>query len=144
MANFGKIFFVGGRGIVHSLGGGFSGVKDYPDIWQPAADLMELDDGFLVHMDLPGVDPSSIEAVIDAQRLVVRGVRDAVCPAKCKRYVHMEISRGEFGKVIVLPKPVAEDRCRASLRNGVLEIFLPFGPHAVFTVTTLRITKTML
>lgn len=140
MSHFGKIFFVGGRGGILAMGGGnFSGVKDHPDIWQPAADLMEVEGGFLVHVDLPGIDPASVEAVIDSQRLIIRGIRPAICPSRCKKYVHMEISRGEFGKIIMLPKAVSEDKCQASLRDGVLEIFLPFGPRAMFSVTTLRI-----
>jgi HSP20 family molecular chaperone IbpA len=53
----------------------------------------------------------------------------------------MEISRGEFGKVISLPAPVAEENIQAALRDGVLEIFLPFGPRPVFSVTTVRIKK---
>lgn len=143
MSQFGKIFFVSSRSGMLNAEGGFSGSIDHRDIWQPAADLMELEGGFLVQVDLPGVDPASVEAVIDGQQLIIRGVRGAICPARCKRYIHMEVSRGKFGKIIHLPKPVAEDNCQASLRDGVLEIFLPFGPHAFFTVTTLRI-KTMM
>lgn len=143
MSHFGKIFFVGGRGGLHSVGGSFSGAADNLDIWQPASDLLEIEGGFLVQVDLPGVDAASVEAVIDGQYLHIRGVRRAICPSRSKRYIHMEVSRGEFGKVIALPEPVAEDNCQAMLRDGVLEIFLPFGQHHIFAVTQLRI-KTLL
>jgi|GEM_PF-1828509 Molecular chaperone (small heat shock protein) len=140
MSTLGKIFFVGGKAGMMAVGGGnFSGASDGQDIWQPAADLLEVEGGFLVQMDLPGVGASSVEAFIDGQRLLVRGVRRALCPSRSKRYIHMEVSRGEFGKVIVLPEPVAEDNCRAVLRDGVLEIFLPFGERPIFSVVTLRI-----
>lgn len=143
MSHFGKIYFVGGRGGLHSVGGSFSGAVDNRDVWEPAADLLEIEGGFLVQMDLPGVDAASVEAVIDGQQLLIRGVRRAICPNQSKRYIHMEVSRGEFGKVINLPDPVAEDNCQAMLRDGVLEIFLPFGARHVFAVTQLRI-KTLL
>lgn len=143
MSHFGKIFFVGGRGGLHSVGGSFSGAVDNQDVWQPASDLLEIEGGFLVQVDLPGVDAASVEAVIDGQQLHIRGVRRAICPSQSKRYIHMEVSRGEFGKVIALPDPVAEDHCQAMLRDGVLEIFLPFGQRHIFTVTQLRI-KTIL
>ena len=139
MAQFGKFFFVGGRGGLHSMGGSFSGAVDNPDIWQPAADLIEVEGGFLVQIDLPGVEANSVEAVIDGQYLMIRGVRRALCPLKSKRYIHMEVSRGEFGKAIHLPEPVSEENCRAVLRDGVLEIFLPFGNRHVFAVTQLSI-----
>ena len=139
MSMFGKICFVGGRGGILTVGGGFSGSADSQDVWQPAADLLEVDGGFLVQMDLPGVDAASVEAVIDGQRLLIRGVRRAICPTRSKRYIHMEVSRGEFGKIISLPEPISEENCSAVLRDGVLEIYLPFGPRSMFAVTTLRI-----
>ncbi|MDR1744493.1 MAG: Hsp20/alpha crystallin family protein [Planctomycetota bacterium] len=139
MANFGRIFFVGSRGGLHSMGGHFSESAGNPDIWEPAADLLEVEGGFLVQVDLPGVDARSVEAVIDGQTLLIRGVRRALCPSRSKRYIHMEVSRGEFGKAITLPETVAEESCQATLRDGVLEIFLPFGSRPIFAITQLRI-----
>lgn len=139
MALFGKIFFVGGRDGLHAMEGSFSGAVDNQDVWQPAADLLEIEGGFLVQVDLPGVDAASVEAVVDGQHLHIRGVRRAICPNQSKRYIHMEVSRGEFGKVITLPEPVSEENCRAALKGGVLEIYLPFGNRQVFAVTQLRI-----
>lgn len=139
MSQFGKVYFVGGRGALHSFGGSFSGVADNPDVWQPAADLLEIEGGFLVQIDLPGVDAHSVEAVLDGQTLYIRGVRRAICPNRTKRYIHMEVSRGEFGKAITLPESVTGDTCQAMLRDGVLEIFLPFGSRNIFSVTHLRI-----
>lgn len=141
MSLFGKIVFVGGKGGLMSTNGGFSGSADGGDIWEPAADLLEVEGGFLVQMDLPGVDAGSVEAVVDGQRLLIRGVRRAICPTRSKRYIHMEVSRGEFGKIIVLPEPVAEENCSAALRDGVLEIFLPHGQRAAFSVITLHIKR---
>lgn len=138
MSHFGKIYFVGGSGL-HSVGGSFSGVADNPDMWQPAADLLEIEGGFLVQVDLPGVEARSVEAVVDGQTLYIRGVRRAICPSRSKRYIHMEVSRGEFGKAIALPEPVSEENSHAVLRDGVLEIFLPFGNRQIFSVMHLRI-----
>lgn len=143
MSHFGKIIFVGGRGGLYSVGGSFSGSVDNPDMWEPAADLLEVEGGFLVQVDLPGVDASSVEAVIDGQQLMIRGVRRAICPNRSKRYIHMEVSRGEFGKIISLPEPVSAENCQALLRDGVMEIFLPYGTRQIFAITQLRI-KTFL
>lgn len=143
MSHFGKIYFVGGRSALHSFGGSFSGGADNQDAWQPPADLLEIEGGFLVQVDLPGVDAGSVEAVIDGQTLFIRGVRRAICPSHSKRYIHMEVSRGDFVKAIGLPEPVAEADCHAMLRDGVLEIFLPFGTRPVFSVINLRI-RTMI
>lgn len=141
MSSFGKFLFVGGTGKIHGVGGNFSGAADNQDIWQPAADLIEVEGGYLVQIDLPGVDASSVEAVIDGQLLMIRGVRRALCPSRSKRYILMEVSRGEFGKVIALPEPVSEENCHAVIRDGVLEIFLPTGARSVIAITSLRIRR---
>ena len=140
MAQFGKVYFVGGTGALQSVSGTFADEGD-ADVWQPAADLLEIEDGFLAQVDLPGVDAASVEAVIDGQQLHIRGIRKAICPGQSKRYIHMEVSRGEFGKIIHLPEPVSEENCRAVMKDGVLEIHLPFGQRHVFAVTQLRITR---
>lgn len=143
MSMFGKIYFVGGKGGIINVGGNFSGSSHSQDVWQPAADLLEVEGGFLVQMDLPGVDAASIEALVDGQQLMIRGVRKAICPSRSKRYIHMEVSRGEFGKIITLPEPVAEENCSAALRDGVLEIYLPYGQRPLFSIINLRI-KTLI
>ncbi|MCC8179842.1 MAG: hypothetical protein LIP23_02890, partial [Planctomycetes bacterium] len=54
------------------VGGNFSGSSDSSDSWQPAADLLEVENGFLIQMDLPGVAAGSVEAVLDGQPLTLR------------------------------------------------------------------------
>lgn len=139
MSMHGKIFFIGAPGAILGMGGNFSGAYDSADAWKPAADLIEIEGGYLVQVDLPGVEASSIEAVVDGQLLIIRGVRRAICPTRSKRYIHMEVSRGEFGKIINLPEPVAEDNIQAALRDGVLEIFLPYGKRSLYAITSVRI-----
>lgn len=139
MATYGKIFFIGGNGAIMGVGGNFSGAADGQDFWNPSADLIEIEGGYLVQVDLPGVDASSVEAIVDGQVLIIRGVRRAICPSRSKRYIHMEVSRGEFGKTITLPEPVSEENTTAVLRDGVLEIFLPYGKRSLLAVTSLRI-----
>lgn len=139
MSSFGKFLFVGGTAKIHGVGGNFSGASDNQDIWQPAADLLEVEGGYLVQVDIPGVNASSVEAIIDGQLLIIRGVRKTLCPSRSKRYMLMEISRGEFGKVIALPEPVSAESSHAVLRDGVLEIFLSIGPRSIISVTSIRI-----
>jgi HSP20 family protein len=140
MATFGGFFFSGARNGNPADGEIFSSIPDGPpDVWQPAADIVETEEGFLVQMDLPGVEATSVEAMIEGSRLLVRGIRRAVCPGRGKRYIHMEISRGEFGKTIVLPAPVSGEGASALLRNGVLEISLPRERRQIPASAILRV-----
>lgn len=136
MAVYGKFFFAGDA---PEGGDSFRGAINNPDVWQPPADLLEVDGGLLVHMDLPGVSPGGIEATIEGKYLIIRGIRDNLCPARGRRYLQMEICKGIFGKIITLPVPVLEANCTATLKNGVLEIFLPMGKAVGYVPTAIRI-----
>ncbi len=94
MAVFGNFFFVGRGDDSMMVTGSFSSAANNPDVWQPPVDLFEIDGGLFVQMDLPGVEPDSLEVTVEGQYLIVRGVRQAACASRPKRYVQMEISRG--------------------------------------------------
>lgn len=139
MAVFGNFFFVGGNGATMTVTGSFSSAVNSPDVWQPPVDLFEIDGGLFVQMDLPGVEKDTLEVTIEGQYLIIRGVRRGACSNRPKRYIQMEISRGIFGKIIPLPAPVAEISSTAVLKNGVLEIFLPYGKAVSYDTTAIRI-----
>ena len=43
--------------------------------WTPAADIYETESGFLLAMDLPGIDREALEIDADDNRLIVKGTR---------------------------------------------------------------------
>ncbi len=139
MAVIGNFFFVGGNGATMTVTGSFSRAANSPDVWQPPVDMFEIEGGLVVQMAIPGVDHESLEVTIEGQYLIVRGIRQAAYANRPKRYIQMEISRGIFGKIIPLPAPVAEVNCTAILKNGVLEVFLPYGTAVTYTPTAVRI-----
>ncbi|MDR1611533.1 MAG: Hsp20/alpha crystallin family protein [Planctomycetota bacterium] len=141
MAVYGKFLYFGGEGSQPVGADAFADAVNSPDAWEPVADVVEVDGGLLVHIDLPGVDRESLEVTVDGTHLVVRGVRRRACPGGCRRYIRMEITRGAFGKVIPLPEPVMASECTARLGDGVLEVFAPFGKKPAYAVAAVRIIK---
>ncbi|MDR0363141.1 MAG: Hsp20/alpha crystallin family protein [Planctomycetota bacterium] len=141
MAFYGKFFSIGGRPGSGANAGGdtFANAVNSSDVWEPAADVLEVEGGIVVLMDLPGVDRDSLEVTVDGIYLIVRGIRRGVCPGVTRRFVRMEISRGFFGKIIPLPGGVSASRCEARLTDGVLEILVPFGKKTTYAVNTVRI-----
>ncbi|MDR1533879.1 MAG: Hsp20/alpha crystallin family protein [Planctomycetota bacterium] len=139
MATFGGIFFLDSRNGIAAGEDFFSPAAGSHDAWQPAADILEIEDGYLVQIDLPGVDAASIEVLIEGGGVLVHGTRRAFCPVRGKRYVHMEISRGEFRKAIALPAPISEEGAAAVLRDGVLEIRLRHGRRPALASSRLRV-----
>ena len=62
-------------------------------IWQPAIDIYELNDAYVVEADLPGVLPERVEIAAVGRRLTLSGTRDTVTTG---------LSGSQFGQVTSL------------------------------------------
>src|SRR5262249_57637834 len=60
--------------------------------WTPAADIYETESGYLIAMDLPGIDREALEIDVDDGRLIVKGTR-TISESKQHR---TETPRGTF------------------------------------------------
>jgi HSP20 family protein len=89
--------------------------------WTPAADIYEIESGFLIAMDLPGIDRNALEIDIDGNRLVVKGTRAIVEPKQHRS----ERPRGKFLRTFTVPGSVDITKIDAEYKDGVLQIRLP-------------------
>jgi len=97
----------------------------FKQMWTPLTDIVETSSEFIIIMDLPGVDPKSIEIFITYGELLVQGIKDEekiVEKAICHR---LERSYGKFKRSIKIPIYIDIDGVTASFRNGVLKIKIP-------------------
>jgi HSP20 family protein len=97
--------------------------------WIPPVDIYEHDDRFQLYMDLPGVDPASVDITLEDGVLTVSGERshftgprDANDQGELRR---SERGLGRFYRRFVLPDTVDADRVKATDRQGVLELTIP-------------------
>ncbi len=99
--------------------------------FRPQCDAYRTDDPPAVHVtvELPGVDPSSLEIVTAGTELLVAGRRERP-PATSARYRQMEIDYGPFHRRIDLGEEVDATRATAKLEHGMLRIELPLAPPA--------------
>lgn len=96
----------------------------------PAINMWEDENSFHVETELPGYDPSKIEAyVMGNDTLVIKGEREAVTREKAVSH-RQERSFGSFERTITLPKPVNGDQVLAKFTNGVLHLTLAKTPEA--------------
>ena len=87
------------------------------------ADLLESDDAYLLVLDVPGVDPASLDARVEMGRVVVEARRRKEVPAG---FEYVSEDRSLFLDVEVpLPPDAAGAGAEASLADGVLEVRLP-------------------
>jgi len=89
--------------------------------WTPAADIYESESGYLIAMDLPGINRDALEIDVDDNRLLVRGTR-TISESKQHR---AERPRGKFLRTFSVPGSVDQSKIGAEYKDGVLQIRLP-------------------
>ena len=89
--------------------------------WTPASDIYETDSGYLIAMDLPGIDREALEIDVDENRLVVKGTREV----SESRQHRTERPRGKFLRTFSVPASVDQANIGAEYKDGVLQIRLP-------------------
>lgn len=92
--------------------------------WEPPVDVLETERELLIFVALPGVDPDSVEVIIQGADLVVAGAR--LLPPQLRTAVihRLELPQGRFERRIPLPAGRYEKVSRASAA-GCLVITLP-------------------
>jgi HSP20 family protein len=96
-----------------------------PDVeWQPALDIYEATDGFLLVFALPGVRPQDVEAMLVSRSFVVTGTRHVPLPAGVRAHL-IESARGYFERRVRLPGNADLTGLRTELTNGQLLVEIP-------------------
>jgi HSP20 family protein len=93
--------------------------------WLPAADIYEEPGQFLLHLDLPGVDPADVEITSEHGVLTIRGSRGLQRQDAHEGYRRIERLSGNFQRRFTLPETAGAQNIRAKASNGVLEIIIP-------------------
>lgn len=90
-----------------------------------AVDVVDREDTFLVHADLPGVDPDEVEVALhDGHQVTIEVERESFAEENEGRYVRRERHRDAVSRTVSLPAPVDEDSASATYDDGVLTITL--------------------
>ena len=96
-----------------------------PDAWQPATNLYETEDRYVVCVDLAGVSRPEICVEVREDVLVISGNRESPRP-KSRSKVHlMEIDHGSFCRSVAIPSSVSVDNIDARYADGYLWVELP-------------------
>ena len=92
--------------------------------WYPAADVYENKDEYVVAVDLPGIDRSTLDITIDDDRLTIKGKR-----SENDSIQQRERPSGSFLRMFDVPASVAQNEIKAEYKDGVLRIRLPRQPE---------------
>lgn len=93
--------------------------------WAPAVDIREEKECYVIHADIPGVDPKDIEVSMENGVLTVKGERESEKRDEREGFKRVERSKGSFYRSFSLPDSVDGDAISAKSRHGVLELVIP-------------------
>nr|WP_314840751.1 Hsp20/alpha crystallin family protein [uncultured Microbacterium sp.] len=92
-------------------------------------DLFREGDRYVLHADLPGVDPGSIDVDLDGGQLTIRAQRTAD-GREGARWLARERGSGSFLRQFSLGDGVDLDAISASYESGVLSVIIPVSERA--------------
>jgi HSP20 family protein len=94
-----------------------------PHTWHPPTDLYELDEKFIIRVEIAGMNKEEFCVSLENNILTISGNRPDM-PLR-RSFHQMEILFGDFKTSIELPSPVDADQVSAEYRDGFLNIHLP-------------------
>lgn len=93
--------------------------------WTPRVDLAETEEGYLIHLDVPGMSKEDLDINFHENVLTVRGERKAEETNEQRNYVRVERAYGSFYRTFTLPKAIKHEEIQANYQDGVLTIRVP-------------------
>ncbi|HEY2772796.1 MAG TPA: Hsp20/alpha crystallin family protein [Candidatus Binatia bacterium] len=90
--------------------------------WIPPIESFLRDGEMVVRVDVPGIDPDSLDISVEGDRLTVKGERRNTREEETGGRSYREVLYGAFERTISLPWDVDSDAIKASCKDGVLEI----------------------
>jgi len=92
----------------------------------PPMEVLRTDSEILVRVELPGVDPESIDVTVADDILRIRAERRAPT-AEQGEYLRRGFAYGTFEGTVVLPAGIDSGKLTARYEAGILEIRAPHG-----------------
>ncbi|HEX7937943.1 MAG TPA: Hsp20/alpha crystallin family protein [Gemmatimonadaceae bacterium] len=98
------------------------------EFWVPALDVVEQQDAYLIALEVPGVDPSTVDISFEHNVLTVRGEKkfdlDSKKSGDARVHANERVS-GKFQRAIRLPEFVDAENISAETVHGVLHLTVP-------------------
>jgi len=110
--------------------------------YRPQADCYRTEDppALTIVLELPGIDPASVEVVAAGHTLTVTGERERPRIAGA-RYLSMEIEYGQFQRRVDLDEQIDATQATATYDKGMLKIVLPLAPRAPEGNVQIEVTR---
>ena len=102
--------------------------------FKPPSDVLETEDGFIILVEIAGMEIDDFKLVLNNRKLTISGNRLLPTVESNTSYHQVEIETGEFRLEYTLTKPVDDEKVTANYQNGLLRIELPYLPKKTVKV----------
>jgi HSP20 family protein len=116
----------------------------YAGRWNPAVDIYETDDAFVLKAELPGFSEEDVHIEVKQHALLLRGVQRREFEVAEEHYHCMERLSGAFQRSFLLPARIDSEKVTMSCQDGLLNLRLPkaaANPDAVPSISQTRIKR---
>ena len=96
-----------------------------PTSWMPTADISEMENGFEIRAELPGVTESGVNVSVTDNLLTIKGEKRQEKETDNKNYHRVERRYGSFQRSFTLPRNVETADIKAGYKDGVLTLTIP-------------------
>ena len=98
--------------------------------WQPRARYFETPTQFGLHLEIPGIDPTTIDLTLANGELTLMGEKPAFTLEDGQLHLN-EIPTGTFERTFTFPAQVDTDSITAETRFGILTVTVAKAPEAI-------------
>lgn len=93
--------------------------------WMPTVDISEMESGYEIRAELPGVSEGDVNVSVTDNVLTVKGEKRQEEETDGKNYHRVERHYGSFQRSFTLPRHIETDAIKAEFKNGVLTLGIP-------------------
>jgi HSP20 family protein len=90
--------------------------------WTPAVDIIESQDEYRLLLDLPGIDPQSIDITEEKKVLTIKAEKPSVAVKEGEAISRSERRSGSYQRKFTLPEDADVESIVAESKNGVLNL----------------------
>ena len=119
--------FVGVDELWHNrLASALGGESELSAVWSPVVDIEETDTAYLISAELPGIDNSTLDIIVDEGVLRIAADTNAAAPPPgADRLLRQERIMGRFVRELRLGTGIVEANISAEYRDGIVLLTLP-------------------
>ena len=101
------------------------GMDTATDTALPRVEMIDREKELLVRCEMPGVRKEDLEVSVHGDRLLIEGKREYKEEEKNETWFRSEMGYGTLARTVFLPVEVEEEKIKATLKDGILELHLP-------------------